>query len=348
MAHSTHKREEVMVGWEKMRGYWIYSAFKLSEDAGTNVKTYLNHFVGNNPRFSFTIAQLYDEIFYACITTTQSSEIKRKLERKFRIELPDAQTQELLDGGGREIKSFRNAHQFRQLREKTLPELNKPIIKNKHAVAKKHFTTVRNEFNQRNQHESEILAFDIEVYEHDHSKMLEIGYVIVRFSPTRYPNEGNLPSMNVTSRKHLIIEENLHYKNKDNVPDNRYGFKFGVSETMSMEAAVQRFREDIIGCDYILGHSVKHDDAYLKDIGVDLSVLGKAMFDTQVVETYKESLKESNKYFMRGLSNLLRTYNLDYEDSHLHNAGCDAFYTMMVFLRQMGYDASTVNAIIAS
>ena len=109
-----------------------------------------------------------------------------------------------------------------------------------------------------------------------------------------------------------------------------------------------RFREDVIGCDYILGHSVQHDDTYPRVTGVDLSVPGKQMFDTQVLEIYKESLKEKDKYSMRGLSYLLRKHNINFQESDLHNAGCDAFYTMMVFLRQMGYSAREVNAIIAA
>ena len=108
-----------------------------------------------------------------------------------------------------------------------------------------------------------------------------------------------------------------------------------------------RFCEDLIGCDYILGQAVEHDDAYLKKIGVDLSVLDKEMIDTQVIQTYKESLKEREKYFMRGLSYMLKEYNVNYQEKDLHNAGCDAFYTMMVFLRQMGYSAEKVNAIVA-
>ena len=93
---------------------------------------------------------------------------------------------------------------------------------------------------------------------------------------------------------------------------------------------------------------MKHDDAYLRKVGVDLSVLNKDMFDTQVIQTYKDSLKESEKYFMRGLSYLLKEYKVNYHESDLHNGGCDAFYTMMVFLRQMGYSAQEVNAIVAS
>ena len=93
---------------------------------------------------------------------------------------------------------------------------------------------------------------------------------------------------------------------------------------------------------------MKHDDAYLKSIGVDLKVLGKEMLDTQIVEAYKESLKVRDKYYMRGLSHLLKEYQLNYQESDLHNAGCDAFYTMMVFLRQMDYSAQQVNDLIAS
>ena len=94
---------------------------------------------------------------------------------------------------------------------------------------------------------------------------------------------------------------------------------------------VLRFREDVIESDYILGHSVKHDDDYLRKIGVDLKAHRKEILDTQIVQTYKESLRERNAYSMRGLSYLLKEYQVNYKDSDLHNAGCDAFYTMMVF-----------------
>ena len=93
---------------------------------------------------------------------------------------------------------------------------------------------------------------------------------------------------------------------------------------------------------------MRRDDAYLKKLGVDLGVLDKPMFDTQILETCKEGLKEGDKYFLRSLLNLLKEYKLNYQESDLHNAGCDAFYTMMVFLRQMGYTVSAVNDIIAS
>ena len=221
-----------------MRGYWIYSAFQISNAAGNNVKTYLNTFVKNNPGYSFTITQLYDELFDVCITTSQCSQIKRNIERKFKIELPEARTQELFPDGAIAKKSMTDALEFRQLNQERIPELNKSIIRRKHKEARDHFSNVREAFNRREQ--QDFLAFDIEAYEHNQSKILEIGYVVVRFTPPRSRAEGNLPKAEVISRVHLIIEENLHFKNKDRVPDNRYGFRFGLSETLKLEDAIER------------------------------------------------------------------------------------------------------------
>jgi predicted metallo-beta-lactamase superfamily hydrolase len=129
--------------------------------------------------------------------------------------------------------------------------MNEPIIRRKHEEAQNHFILVRNAFSI--QDKKDFLAFDIKAYEHDYSKVLEIGYVIVRFSPSvRHGTEGNLPKAEVIDRQHLIIEENLHLiKNKDNVPDNEDEFTFGVSKTLSLEDAVERFLFVKADLDYI-------------------------------------------------------------------------------------------------
>ena len=230
-----------MVSWQQMRNFWVHVAFEHSQNTGKNVKSYLNNFVNaeNKRGFSFTVTQLYDELFQVCITTDQYLSVKHGLEQRIKMELPEVRGRGLFSGGAREQKSFKSAHEIRTYCENGLVQLNKPIIKRKHEEAQDHFIEVRNAFSI--QDEKDFLAFDIEAYEHDHSQVLEIGYVIVRFSPVRHRTEGNLPKAEVTSREHLIIEENLHFKNKDNVPDNRDGFKFGVSETLSLEDAVERF-----------------------------------------------------------------------------------------------------------
>lgn len=109
-----------------------------------------------------------------------------------------------------------------------------------------------------------------------------------------------------------------------------------------------RLAKDVAEATYILGHSVQHDTEYLKNIGVDHIALGKEMFDTQVINIYKESLKDRDNFRTRGLIQLMKENKIEYREEDLHNAGCDAFYTMMLFLRQMNFTEEQVNAIIMS
>ena len=334
-----------------MRNRWVKCASKRNKIE--SVKRYFNTFATKNPGYIFIIAKKFNDLYDIFITSQQCSVIKRQLEREFGLTgcLDEAVSQEVSWNDCTQ-KSFENANEFREYRERTLASKNRPLIRAKHAEARQHHNKVKDVFSTNRSSAFQVICFDIEVYEHDRSIMLEIGYVVSRFTPVPYyqslTSQGDKSDIAVVSKSHLIIRDNLRYKNGDSVPDNRYKFGFGSSETLSLGDAVKRFRDDVVGCNYILGHSVKHDDDYLRKIGVDLSVLGKEMFDTQLLQAYRESLKESEKYFMRGLSYLLKEYNVNYLESHLHNAGCDAFYTMMVFLRQMGYSAEKVNAIVAT
>ncbi|XP_046859979.1 uncharacterized protein LOC124453250 [Xenia sp. Carnegie-2017] len=339
MAHSVQNNSEGFVSWEKLRGAWIYSAFQVSQQKGTLVKGFLNQFVKNNPGYRFTIAQLYDELFHICITPEQSLEIQRTIKRRYGLDLEEGCIYELFPGAKAEKKRFRDFNDFRHFQQNDLVRKNRPTIERKHNEAKVHFTRVQTAFNGRAG--KSFLSFDIEVYEHDHSQLLEIGYVIVHFTDAK-TNQYKM------SCEHLIIEENLHFKNKDYVPDNRNGFRFGTSKTLPESEAARRFAKDVGEATYILGHSVQHDTEYLKNIGVDHIALGKEMFDTQVINIYKESLKDRDNFRTRGLNQLMKENKIEYREEDLHNAGCDAFYTMMLFLRQMNFTEEQVNAIIMS
>jgi hypothetical protein len=236
-----------MHSWQKMRKKWTNFAKKNSKETRKKVLTHFENFVSQKDGgFSFTITQLYDELFHVCVTTDQYFDIKRKLEEELKLKLPDVREQGLLSGVARKPeKLFRNNNEFWRLCENDLAEMNKPIVKRKHEEARSHFVLVENAFSI--QDKKDFLAFDIKASEHDYSKVLEIGYVIVRFS--RHGTEGNLPKAEVIDRQHLIIEE--HFKNKDNVPDNGDEFTFGVSETLSLEDAVERFLFVKADLDYI-------------------------------------------------------------------------------------------------
>ena len=116
---------------------------------------------------------------------------------------------------------------------------------------------------------STFLAFDIEVYEYDSDKMLEIGFVEFVLQPGA-PREYH----------HYIITDNLHYMNKDRVPDNRDKFLFGKSRRMTLKEAAAQFEEHIAGADILVAHAGANDEHYLSMQGIDLQE--KQIFDTQV------------------------------------------------------------------
>ena len=120
---------------------------------------------------------------------------------------------------------------------------------------------------------STFLAFDIEVYEHDFDKMLEIGFVKFGLQPGA-PREYH----------HYIITDNLHYVNKDRVPDNRDRFLFGESRRMTLREAAVQFGEHIAGADFLVAHAGANDEHYLSMQGIDLQ--GKQIFDTQVCNLF--------------------------------------------------------------
>ena len=161
-----------------------------------------------------------------------------------------------------------------------------------------------------------ILSFDLEVYEHDHSIILEIGYVMTTLDN---PEED-------MQTFHYIIKENLKYVNGDHVPDNRDRFKFGTSRRMSLRKAAAKIQKDINDADFLVTHSGAHDEEFLASCGV--SVSGKLMFDTQILA--KELLPDGPLTY--SLKRLLIDLEIPFDEDILHNGGNDAYYTMNAFL----------------
>ena len=161
-----------------------------------------------------------------------------------------------------------------------------------------------------------ILAFDLEVYEHDHSVILEIGYVMTTL-------DNPVEDMETF---HYIIKENLKHVNGDHVPDNRDRFKFGTSRRMSLRKAAAKIQNHINEADFLVTHSGAHDEEFLASCGV--SVLGKRMFDTQILAM--ALLPDGPLCY--SLKRLLIDLEIPFEEDILHNGGNDAYYTMDAFL----------------
>ena len=189
-----------------MRNPWVKRA--SNRNRVDDVKRYFNTFATKHHGYTFIIAKKFNDLYDVCVTAQQCSEIKRHLEREFGLAgyLDEANSLEVPWIDCKE-RSFRNTQDFREYRGHTLSTMNRPVIRAKYAEARQHYD------------------FDIEVYEHNHDIMLEIGYVTCQISPVT----GDKPDVTLHGhyKRHLIIRENLHYKNGDRVPDNCYGFRFG-------------------------------------------------------------------------------------------------------------------------
>lgn len=162
------------------------------------------------------------------------------------------------------------------------------------------------------------MVIDIETYENDHSKILEIGFVITSLASP----EGN------EQAHHFIIKENLHMVNRDYVSDNRDNFRFGTSQRMSLADAAGKFSQYIGDVDVLVTHSGGHDEDYLARNGMSLK--GKPMFDTQLLGLALLTDEKTLNVF--GLKRLMDDLGISYDEDILHNAGNDAYYTMKLFL----------------
>ena len=179
--------------------------------------------------------------------------------------------------------------------------------------AKKHVNLLRTTLQTKPN--ARIMAFDVETYEHDKSQTLEVGYVIT-----------NLDRPDENDAYHYIIEENLHYSNKDYVPDNRERFRFGTSQRMSLKEAAEKFKQHIADVDFLVTHAGHNDEVYLSRCGISLE--GKQIFDTQ---TLAMALLTGGPVIY-SLKRLLNDLKIDFDEDVLHNAANDAVYTSNVFI----------------
>ena len=202
---------------------------------------------------------------------------------------------------------------IRDLSLNKLPCFYVCLISRRKEDAKKHADMLRDSL--KTKPDARVMAFDVETYEHDKITVLEVGYVL-----------ANIDKMEEQEAFHYIIEENLHYSNKDYVPDNRERFKFGTSQRMSLVEAADKFQQHIAGVDFLVTHAGHNDEEYLAGCGISLD--GRQTFDTQMLAL---ALLTGGP-LIYSLKRLLSDLGIEYEEDILHNAGNDAVYTLKVFL----------------
>ena len=183
--------------------------------------------------------------------------------------------------------------------------------------ARLHARKLKSSLSGRSFSDSTFLAFDTELYEHNHEILLEIGFV-----------EFTLKDDESLKFFHYIITDNEHIKNGDNVPDNRDKFQFGTSERFSLHEAARPFRQHIEGANVLVVHGGRTDTKILDQL--DIQISAKEKFDTQVLAL---ALLSTGPRMPRhwGLKRMMVEMGITCDESILHNGGNDAAYTMKAF-----------------
>lgn len=129
--------------------------------------------------------------------------------------------------------------------------------------------------------------------------------------------------------EHYLIEEN--YKNKKDY-ELQLQFKFGKSVVVSMENLIVILNDVLTETDCLIGHCVFSEYLVLKHHGLDIFEYKQLKcMDTQKI--FNSHFINHSQNSQISLINLLSLFNITPE--HLHNAGNDAAYTMMAFLKMV-------------
>jgi len=305
-----------MYKYESMRVKWSRCLEEESPRVARSIKNFFQHFYRNHRNFNFVVGQMFDGTTYLLVKPRNYRQIKEEIEKLIGKPLPEvAQMRNVNVLRKREV--FQDFQSFKNFC-KLLRDGNSEIVRRKKIEARKSLNKLRRALRQKP--DALVLAFDLEVYEHDHSIILEIGYAMTTLNNP----EDDLETF------HYIIKENLGYANGDCVPDNRELFMFGTSRCMSLRRAAAEIQKHIDDADFLVAHSAAHDEEFLASCGV--SVSGKHMFDTQVLAM--ALLPDGPPLY--SLKRLLTDLKITFDDDILHNGGNDACYTLDVFLALAG------------
>jgi hypothetical protein len=195
-----------------------------------------------------------------------------------------------------------------------------------------------------------LACVDIEAWERGSTRILEIG---LAFFVTE-PGGGSF------RHRHLLIEENLALRNGCYVADNRDSFLFGDSEVLPLAEAVAEVSRELGAADYIVGHALAGDLAWLRSIGVKGCIdrdPNAGLVDTQFLAhacstraaaaaaavvpaaaaaaaSAGGSVDADVTANLQSLKDLCNLYSLD--PAKLHNGANDAAFTLQVMLSQCG------------
>ena len=170
------------------------------------------------------------------------------------------------------------------------------------------------------------VALDVEAYEADTTKVLEVGIACASGVDVFDVGEEVVT--------HLVVADHLDLHNGRFVPDHRAHLNFGRAETVPLDGLAEKIRETLhtirqqVSALYVVGHSIQHDIDWLKTLGIDVQMEG--------CDIAKAWQAREGAVHLTSLAHMLDGLKIEY--SNLHNAANDAVYTLRVFKRMMAQE----------
>lgn len=173
-----------------------------------------------------------------------------------------------------------------------------------------------------------LFSIDVEAFERDSSCVTEIGISIFDPLPQKFANVPRFLDI------HIIISEHYYMRNKSYLPDHKENFLFGDSLVMTSRDAkmliqvlinfyFKQLPQETGQVSALVGHDVRGDIRWLRDIGIKIPV-NPYIIDTQKMFAYTHGTQGNS------LVKLLHYFKIPH--SHLHNAGNDAHYTLLLLM----------------
>lgn len=210
-----------------------------------------------------------------------------------------------------------------------------------------------------------VLAIDIESYEHNHDKLTEIGYAFISWRK----QEGGGPIKEIRSCEHLIVEENMRYRNRQYTGDNRDNFIFGRSKVLRLRKAIEHIQSLIthLSTDsplLLVFHNASAEIEYFSTLGISTQTWQHGFpsvdKDAELEQALDVALQDGGIYIMDtqklyaasgregaraqiGLEKALIAMGMP--GRYLHNAGNDSCYTLAIYEELVGHGSMRAELI---
>lgn len=172
-----------------------------------------------------------------------------------------------------------------------------------------------------------LFCIDVEAWEVNTKVVTELGIAI--FDPRKQSN-ALMPNITLI---HIIIKENMRRKNGRFVPEHSRNYNGKTTYILSeveavkfIQSLIQYYFVDIKHkrqC-YLVGHDVRGDIQWMLKLGIHFPA-DTSSLDTQKIYAASHGMNGAS------LKNALRSADIPH--AFLHNAGNDAYYTLVLALR---------------